>query len=206
MILLSYAKTPNQKEGMTREILRKLLLHWLGPALDNGTFKEWRAAWVETILFNTQVRIGDLRRLTVAHLTFTDHGLDVFYPKRKNDQVGEGHKVNIISTGGFWCPVKLTRSYLTALEIQNSPHAYVVPAIVKAGAEWIVSPYVVGSYGTCYSAQKAALAAVGEDPAKFAMHSSRVGSTKALKAQPFLRWTSPVGAAGLQGANPPLGT
>lgn len=73
-----------------------------------------------TLCFFGAFRRGELVRLRVEDLTFTDQGLVVLLPKSKTDQEGQGQEVAILpQKDPLICPIRLMREWLEKGELKS---------------------------------------------------------------------------------------
>ncbi|TRY76924.1 hypothetical protein TCAL_10145 [Tigriopus californicus] len=178
-----YGKAPIQRQPITKVILRDLLRHWLTPSLQRGDLIDWRSARIESLLFHLSARWGDLSRLLIDHFQSSSKGLTIFFPKRKNDQTGRGHRVILARSSSPFCPIALTEAYF--LQLGTSYRGFVVPRIRRIKGVCHVDGSKPATYQSCRSEQVAALSAVGLDPSAFGLHSGRIGSTVILRNAHF---------------------
>jgi hypothetical protein len=70
--------------------------------------------------FTGAFRRSELTEIRVADLTFGPHGLSVFLPSSKADQIGEGAVVHIAANPlAAHCPVAAVRAWLDAARIEQ---------------------------------------------------------------------------------------
>ena len=119
--------------------------------------------------FAAALRQSEIVALDVDDLTFTDDGVVVFLPKRKNDQEGEGTKIGVpYGSDPTTCPV---RNLKTHLEDIDEGAVFVNRWGNRLSARWV------------WKTVKAAVERIGMDPKQFGGHSLRAGlATSAAKA------------------------
>ena len=71
------------------------------------------------------MKVGDIT-------LFTDQ-MCIFVPKRKNDQIREGHTSVIATSGKLTCPVSVPERLVSFLPEPRNPHCPLIRRIVKSG-------------------------------------------------------------------------
>lgn len=182
-----YGKPPIQRHLLTKNQYRQFLQLCLGPSLSMGTLYDFRTAWTELIILHTSARWGDLRRLTIRNFKISTEKMQISFPKRKNDQQGQGHTIIVKLRDSQFCPVKITKRYFSLLDhvAKRTYQGYVVPTIIGVGANMTVRENSPASYKSCRDKQKAVLAQMNLNASQFGLHSGRISSSVLLKDAGF---------------------
>ena len=173
-----FAKPVKQRRGMTKDLLQRLLQHWLGPQVNQGSRFQWRSAVLETLLFVGMARGDDLRRLERDQIEFTADGMTLHCDRRKNDPWGKGHLVTVLlDPDSRFCPVRMTREYLR--QVPGQPDDWAFPKLrkVRKQEHYVILGQAV-PYHDCKNAQAIALKAIGVNPKGFGTHSGRIGAAQ----------------------------
>ena len=101
---------------LTPDLLRDV--HAVAEKQDN--FVTWRTYWRMSMCFHGLLRWSDIAALQVKHIRVSRSSIHLTIPKSKTDQVGQGCGLVISALPGSpFCPVKLTRRYLTFFQSQE---------------------------------------------------------------------------------------
>jgi hypothetical protein len=179
----SLGSIPKQAFPMTKEILRRLMKVNLGGALHRHpsgkgpSLQAWRNTWFEVTAFLTVSRFSDLQLVRKGDVIVTAKDVTILFRSRKNDKTHTGHRSVMLATGDRYCPVRLTRRYLARLP--PGPDTTLLPALRGKGGGGTLPPYI--KYDAMRRYQGKLLTKAGFDPAKFGLHSGRVGGSCALK-------------------------
>jgi integrase len=121
------------------------------------------------VTFAAALRRSEASAMNIADLTFTEDGLTLFLPRRKNDQEGAGTKIGVpYGSDPATCPVRVLRAYIEERDLG--------PVFLNQSG---------GRLGDRSVALivKRAVSRIGLDPAEFGGHSLRAGfATSAAKA------------------------
>ena len=159
---------------ITKHILQSLISLTFSPSL---TFVLFRTVWRTVIEFYGLLRFSKVSQLTFADISWTDIGFDIFIAKSKTDQTRKGNWVSDASqSGSSWCPVALTRWYLSFL---NYTSGFIMPS-TKGSSPDPSSPF---KYNTALRNLRSALTLIGVDPAGYGEHSGRRGGTTAAASK-----------------------
>lgn len=127
--------------------------------------------------FAAALRRSELVAINVDDISIGDEGLTLTLRRRKTDQEGAGSKIGVVfGANRLRCPVRAVERWMAAAGIDDGP---LFRPVSKGGA--------VGTGGlsdrTVARTVKAAMAAIGADPAEFSGHSLRAGlATSAARA------------------------
>ncbi|MGO6724949.1 site-specific integrase [Rhizobium ruizarguesonis] len=106
---------PTQKAPATVDVIHALLAH-----VDTKTLQGKRDRAILLLGFAGAFRRSELVSITVADLTFSENGLDVFLPKSKTDQEGKGQSVAVLN-GKALKPADRLKEWLEAAKIVSGP-------------------------------------------------------------------------------------
>ena len=176
---LNGAKRVFGSPSVSRKIITKTILQSLISLTfkRNLSFVVFRTVWRVVIEFYGLLRFSEVSQLTYTDISWTDLGFDIFIAKSKTDQTRKGNWVSIASQpGSSWCPVALTRRYLSALKYTSG---FIMPS-VKGNLPDHSSPL---KYGTALRDLRSALLSVGINPSGYGEHSGRRGGTTAAASK-----------------------
>ena len=121
--------------------------------------------------FSGFLRWNDLAGLRVEHLSFYLTHLQIYLPKRKNDQFFAGQHIHIARSGLPTCPVSLAERFLARTQISDGPLFRVVSG---QGAQQQMSSKAL-SYSQARQQLQTVFSLVGLDPSSYCLHSLRAG-------------------------------
>ena len=176
---LDGAKRVFGSPSVPRKIITKSILHSLIALTFNpsSTFVIFRTVWRIAMEFYGLLRFSEVSRLTFSDISWTDIGFDIFITKSKTDQTCKGNWVSIASQpGSQWCPVALTRRYLSSLRYTSG---FIMPS-TKAKLPDNSTPL---GYNTALRDLRSVLSSVGIDPSGYGEHSGRRGGTTAAASK-----------------------
>ena len=121
------------------------------------------------VTFAAALRRSEASAMNIADLTFTEDGLTLFLPRRKNDQEGAGTKIGVpYGSDPATCPVRVLRAYIDGRDLGAVFLNRSGSRLTGQGVAEVV---------------KRAVSRIGLDPAEFGGHSLRAGfATSAAKA------------------------
>jgi len=173
-----------QSKGLTHEVIRRLLIHLIGPAGDGIRSEEvlappqnWRTAVVAAISFASSARFDDLRNLTLGQIAFLEDGdMIIRYGKSKTNAArNRDYTDRIAPSNGIHCSCSLVRKYLDKFPLPLDATFPFLPTCTGSRV-WRQK----ASYSAALRAFRAALKAIGEDDKLYGLHSGRVGAQSAL--------------------------
>ena len=108
---------------------------------------------------------------------WNDVGFDIFIAQSKTDQTRKGDWVSIASQSGSpWCPVALTRRYLSLLPYNSG-------SLMPFSKNDIPDPSRPLNYNSALRDLRSVLRLIGVDPSGYGEHSGRRGGTTAAAAK-----------------------
>ena len=159
---------------ITKHILQALISLTFSPSV---SFVLFRTVWRVVIEFYGLLRFSEVSQLTFADISFTDIGFDIYISKSKTDQTRKGASVSVATQiGSSWCPVALTRQYLSFL---NYTSGYIMPS----SKGLFPDPKSPLKYNTALRDLRYALTLIGIDPSGYGEHSGRRGGTTAAASK-----------------------
>lgn len=190
-------KPAKQSSPLTPPLIQKLFKFLVGKPPGKGSIRDWRTAWLALMTFKCCARFDDVARLKVCDVSFVGGDLSVFFPSRKNDQVGQGHTVVIKPSGSFTCVVSLSRLYFKRLRRAGiRSDGYALPRLdLLRNGDFKPYPGQSASYASCRLAFRLALRSCGVSPSGFGLHSGKVGGIIALR-ESGMSWRSLCSFAG----------
>jgi integrase len=179
-----YGKPAKPKAAMTQSILAKFVEKCLGADLRRARPKSalghmWRACIFELCAYLGMARFSDLIRLNVDDVTITKEKVTIFFLTRKNDQRHAGHTVELLATGGCFCPVKIISRYFLFLRASYGKEyrGAFLPSFKKdKQGKFVPMPGSAASYSAMRNVQKMVLKSIGLDPGRYGLHSGRRGA------------------------------
>ena len=165
--------------SVPRKIISKEILQSLHAlTLRSGiSFVTFRTIWRVFMEFYGLLRFSEVSRLTFSDITWTDLGFDIFIAKSKTDQTRKGDWVAIASQpGSAFCPVALTRRYLSLLPYDSG---YIMPSIKRS----VPDPTSPLKYNTALCDLRSTLSLIGINPQGYGEHSGRRGGTTAAASK-----------------------
>ena len=176
----SLGKPVNQKTPFTKDILISILQHCFSTDMFhsppfNQPLNLWRQGIFEMFAFLAMARYDDLSYVTTSHISFTDNGIQLFFPKRKNDQLKKGHTVLLHITDGPYCPLKVIKKYFALLSPNSCYEGHLIPAISLRNGVYKATPDTPASYPAIRNCQINVLSHLNLDPSIYALHSGRRG-------------------------------
>ena len=106
---------------------------------------------------------------------FTDR-MSIFVPKRKNDQIREGHTSVIARSGKLTCPVAVTERLVSFLPEPRNPHCPLFRRIVKSKSLSVFMEASVFFYSTILLEFKKLVGPFVDDVSIFGTHSIKSGA------------------------------
>jgi len=177
------AAPAKQSKGLSHDVVKRLLVHLLGPGVDGvkaadalAPPQHRRTAVVAAVSFASLARYDDLRQLNVSQIVFLEDGdMLIRYGKTKTNAArNRDYTDRIAATKGIYCICRLVRAYVDKLP-GDDPDFPFLPTCRKSRV-WKHR----ASNNAAIRAFRAALAAIGEDGALYGLHSGRVGAQQAL--------------------------
>ena len=159
-------------------------------------FVTWRTYWRMSMCFHGLMRWSDVSVLQVKHIRASRSSLHITIPRSKTDQVGQGCDLVIsASPGSPYCPVSLTRRYLTFF---SSEDGWLQSCQSSSPGPKRPAERHRLSYATSLSDLRRLIQLTGRDPKDFSEHSGRRGGASLahraglswLDIKRMGRWTS----------------
>ena len=116
-----------QKEPMSTEMAKQVVRHF---GLGNNLLHH-RLIVICLLGFSGFLRISELIAIQITHLLFSPTDLEITIPKAKNDQIRQGHIVQIARIHTAFCPVGWLERYIDATGLRNDPNNYVISRLSK---------------------------------------------------------------------------
>ena len=165
--------------SVSRKIITKSILHSLISLTfqSNLSFVFFRTIWRITIEFYGLLRFSEVSNLTFSDINWNDLCFDIFIKKSKTDQTHKGDWVSVASQPDSpWCPVLLTRRYLSLLKTDMG---FLMPPTKNKVPDTTRSL----NYNTALSDLRSTLSLIGIDPAGYGEDSGGRGGTTAAAAK-----------------------
>ena len=156
-----------RKLGTARNERAPLMTDDLRRAVAEEPSKRNRA--ILLVGFAAALRRSEIVALDVDDLTFTEEGLVVFLPRRKNDQEGQGTKIGVpFGSDPVTCPVRALKRHI---DTRETGPVFTNYKGNRLSGQWV------------WKIVKKAVERIGLDPEQFGGHSLRAGlATSAAKA------------------------
>jgi hypothetical protein len=167
-----------QARGFTKGDVKGIISLAIGSHLDGGpkaSLTMWREAWRELVCFLGVARFSDLSRVQRKDVSIKGNTVKIVFNTRKNDPTHRGHTIFLFENGTRYCPVRITKMYLSLLPL--APDVCMIPDL--AASARFRKP---ASYAACRNQQKSLLWRLDVDPGPYGLHSARVGGAKYLQA------------------------
>jgi hypothetical protein len=172
------AKPACPKAAMMHTLIKKILVMCTerpgSSRLDN-----FREAIFELSAFLGMCRFSDLVRVQWKDISISSEVVVIKFFTRKNDQVHTGHSVNLLYTGGSFCPVSLFRRFKLALSAALGSiypqTGFLLPKIERFGGNYRPSIKLAVSRSGMRQVQKNVMEKCQIDFRLFGLHSSKNG-------------------------------
>lgn len=110
------AKPSRQVKPFTLDIIDRAVKA-LG---SSSSFMVWRTVWRMTVGLFGMLRFSEITRIRVRDIFFSDSGdMRIFIPRSKTDQRSKGMTKWIPSLDKSFCPVKLTRVFMSRFKLRS---------------------------------------------------------------------------------------
>ena len=177
--LLAKPKVP--KEPVSSEILAQLVADKGG---SDASILDIRLIFICLVSFAGLLRSNEILSLRMRDISFYHDHMAIKLPKRKNDQLRQGHTVFIARTGNDTCPVSVTERYIAMLGISNVPSHPLVCGFKRSKQSGLKPTDKAISYTTIRDLIKHGLSSYVSDPSAIGTHSLRSGgATEAASAK-----------------------
>ena len=121
-------------------------------------------------------RIDELLSMKLGDFTLFTDRMSIFVPKRKNDQIREGHTSVIARSGNLTCPVAVTERLVSFLPEPKNPHFPLIRRIVKSKSGERFHGSIGISYSTILLEFKKLVGPFVDDISIFGTHSIKSGA------------------------------
>ena len=121
-------------------------------------------------------RIDELLSMKLGDITLFTDRMSIFVPKRKNDQIREGHTSIIARSGNLTCPVAVTERLVSFLPEPKNPHFPLIRRIVKSKSGERFHGSIGISYSTILLEFKKLVGPFVDDISIFGTHSIKSGA------------------------------
>ncbi len=128
------------------------------------------------------LRFSEINNLIASDIEFHDNYFRLFIQGSKTDIYREGEWVVVAKTGRKTCPYDLLRKYVMESGIDLKSNEYVFRPVSWNRSKqcyFLRGSTLKFSYTRAREVFKSKLAAIGEDPSKFGLHSARSGGSSA---------------------------
>ena len=116
------------KDPLNVDILRRLAAD-----SDHADLMELRQLVLCLLCYSCTLYIQEALNIRVKNIEFSDSGLRLFVPKRKNDQYRNGHYVAIAATGSQACPVATVKRFIEDAKLATDSYLLCRIAPTKKG-------------------------------------------------------------------------
>ena len=118
----------SKKEAIPVDILKNFV-----DSYGTSNLKDLRFLVVCLTGFAGFLRIKELLKVQLKHVTFFEDHMKIFLPFSKMDQHREGNTVYIAKTGSKYCPVKHVKDFLEKAQLDTKTHedAFLIPTLHK---------------------------------------------------------------------------
>jgi site-specific recombinase XerD len=161
-------RTRGVKQRQAQPVLKDDLLQALVMIDKQKPVKAARDRALLLIGFAGAFRRSELVAIRFEHICHVANGVEIFLPKSKTDQAGEGATIFIPYANGERCPV---RALMQWLEISNVTEGFVFRAVTRHDC---ISKNGLSAQSVALIV-KASVSRVGGDSEKFSGHSLRAG-------------------------------
>jgi len=161
-------RTFGTRQRQVAPMVRDMLLETLVLIDQQQPLKAARDRALLLLGFAGAFRRSELVAIRMEHLTYLDHGMEVFLPFSKTDQEGQGRTVFIPNASGNRCPVRALAQWLELSEIKEG---FVFRAVDRHGR---VARNGLSAQSVALVV-KASVSRVGGDAEKVSGHSLRAG-------------------------------
>lgn len=161
-------RTFGTRQRQVAPMVRDVLLETLVLIDQQQPLKAARDRALLLLGFAGAFRRSELVAIRMDHLTYLDHGMEVFLPFSKTDQEGQGRTVFIPNANGSRCPVRALAQWLELSEIKEG---FVFRAVDRHGR---VARHGLSAQSVALVV-KASVSRVGGDAEKVSGHSLRAG-------------------------------
>ena len=119
--------TKNRKEPLNTDILKKLYRKF-GMS---GNVIHLRFLVMCFVGFAGFLRISELKQVQIKHITFKSDHMTISLEESKTDKLREGEVVFISKLGNEFCPVAITKRYITATKLDKDPDNFLISRLAK---------------------------------------------------------------------------
>ena len=118
--------------------------------------------------------------MKLGNITLFKDPMSIFVPKRKNDQIREGHTSAIAKSGKLTCPVAITEKLISLLPEPKNPHCPLIRRIIKPNSGDYFHESIDISYTTILKEFRKLVSPFVDDVSKFGTHSIKSGAASHL--------------------------
>ena len=163
-----------KKDPISVEIIKDLVEKY---CTKNATLLDLRFITVCLTGFAGFLRIDELLRTQLKHVTILEDHMQIFLLHAKTDQHREGNKVIIAKTNTKFCPVEHVKLFLKKanLDIHQNSEAFLIPQLHKTKNAHTASKTTGVSYTTIRDNIRKNLETVKKDGDNFGLHCLQSG-------------------------------
>ena len=160
------------KEPLPIDLLQVITEHYSS----SGSLAHIRYLFILLVGFAGFFRIDELLAMKLGDITLFTDRMCIFVPKRKNDQIREGHTSVIARSGKLTCPVAVTERLVSFLPEPRNPHCPLIRRIVKTKSGEHFHESIGISYSTILLEFKKLVGPFADDVSIFVTHSIKSGA------------------------------
>ena len=168
------ATPASKKQPLSPDMVMSLVDQFLTPDVDLDTLQ---TLTLIVVGFSSFLRWDELHQIRIHQITFTSTHANIFVPRRKNDQLREGHEVLIARSPSEYCPVSLLSRFIR--QGRHSETQFLFGKISRGSQSPDQILNTPMSYSRALEKVRLLLQGIGQDPARFGLHSLRSGGASA---------------------------